>query len=878
MIHGIDSTTQSAQRLTGRESDRRQILAELRTSDTSAVVIVGMGGLGKSSLASELLARLEADGYIVVRLRDLVSVDAVLEAIGGKLVDLAHRAEWREDDPIRLAATDIRRTEIDVQRRMNLLTEAVLASRRIVVYFDRFEANIHINRISDPSLREMIESWLSSAGEGKLLFSSRVSFELTAVPSRSAIVEHRLGPLSADEIRTLVNRMPAFRSLGAKEVDRLGSSVNGDPLALQYLSACVQTNGGSVLEILDEVDLEHEQPDFETEALQIRKFLLQRYTQGLREWRPIAYDVLMGMAVFRHPVDELGLLWQISDIPVPDIAQDFVRELNSLAEEHGVDLSALAEGQWELVAPVTYQIVNEALRSSVSAHLQVPPGFGEAKTALVSSAILEEEQSAEVSSRRTYSLNAWTASALRADLEQEHSLVEAHRRAAEYYLWRYQALPINYAESLDDLIEARYHSLQSEDHSTAIALSSGAIQLLQSWGRWLQSASLIQETLELVDPDSSEAAWLLRAQGLAMEERGDYGAASRSYQESLSLAARIDDTSGIATSAHQLGNLAQLQGNYDEAEKYYAQSLAAKEGLGDRRSQAATLLNLGNLSQHRGDDRKAEERYVEALSVFEETGDRGAIATARQRLGSLAAQGGDFDRASKYFRNALEIFEDLGDRSGSALSLYNLGTVALRRGELDEALDLFRRTLRVAEDLGDVSSLAAIYHNLGVVNHQMGFLEDARRWYERSLTTEERLGDRAGIASSLHQLGLVAEDNGQDIEARDLFQQSLAIWEELGAKAAAARTLSQLGLLHAKRGEDEYALQLQLRALVSRIDIGSPEAALNLTWLDERRQDVGDSRFREELGVLLDEESVDRLLNAVAAEHQRNAKRPSGER
>ena len=58
------------------------------------------------------------------------------------------------------------------------------------------------------------------------------------------------------------------------------------------------------------------------------------------------------------------------------------------------------------------------------------------------------------------------------------------------------------------------------------------------------------------------------------QSRDDYDTAEQHYQAALTINEELGDRAGIATTYHQLGNLAYLRGDYDTAEQRFLAALA----------------------------------------------------------------------------------------------------------------------------------------------------------------------------------------------------------------------------------------------------------------------------------------------------------------
>jgi tetratricopeptide (TPR) repeat protein len=88
----------------------------------------------------------------------------------------------------------------------------------------------------------------------------------------------------------------------------------------------------------------------------------------------------------------------------------------------------------------------------------------------------------------------------------------------------------------------------------------------------------------------------------------------------LKIEQELGNRSGIASSLHNLGVLAQDQGDYTAARTYYEQSLKIKQELGNRSGIASSLGQLGRLAYLEKDYVTAVRCWVVAQSIFEKLG------------------------------------------------------------------------------------------------------------------------------------------------------------------------------------------------------------------------------------------------------------------
>ena len=76
--------------MVGRRREQRLILQALRDADGAGVLLHGIGGVGKSTLAAQILHRLaDDDGFLLISLKGETDPDRILGAIGARLFSIS---------------------------------------------------------------------------------------------------------------------------------------------------------------------------------------------------------------------------------------------------------------------------------------------------------------------------------------------------------------------------------------------------------------------------------------------------------------------------------------------------------------------------------------------------------------------------------------------------------------------------------------------------------------------------------------------------------------------------------------------------------------------------------------------------------------------
>ena len=523
---------------------------------------------------------------------------------------------------------------------------------------------------------------------------------------------------------------------------------------------------------------------------------------------PGAADLLLGVSVYREPVDANAVLFQAGQ-PDPDA-------------EHIPDRAAAGQHIEEVLAAAGITVDESFDPASVPGHIRaqlaphiaewnrlpVPPfrpgpGLPEQIAADQAASLLTISEAGQ---QPWFFVHRWTATELaeQATAQPGQRLAGAHRQAAVYWRWRVRAWPQDRAADVHDLLETRYHLLQAGDTEAAAEVTEGICLQLETWGAWDQEAALIHDTLARLPADSLRRAAWIHHLGILAQARGDYDEAARQYQRALDINERLGDKAGMADSYHQLGMLAQARGDYDEAARQYQRSLDINERLGNQAGMADSYHHLGALAQARGDYDEAARQYQRSLDINERLGNQAGMAAGYHQLGILAQDRGDYDEAARQYQRALDINERLGNQAGIATSYHQLGALAQARGDYDEAARQYQRSLDINERLGNQAGMADSYHNLGILAQARGDYDEAARQYQRALDIDERLGSQAGMATSYSQLGNLEEERGDSLAA---------------------------------------AVTWHARALVIRLRLGVPQAENNLRRLAAYRRELGAGPF-----------------------------------
>jgi len=181
-----------------RSAERRRWSADLTRPDVTAVVVHGLGGIGKSTLAAQIAARVSR-----------LAPERTVTLVSGEISAASLAGEPAETDLVVLDNFDD-----------NLTCEAGLRT------------------IRDPALAAMLASWT-----GKLLITCGPAFTMPPA-DRDRFVFRHLGPLTRSGAAELALSLPALRLVAEPQRDLAWRLTAGHPRALEYLDALLAAGLG----------------------------------------------------------------------------------------------------------------------------------------------------------------------------------------------------------------------------------------------------------------------------------------------------------------------------------------------------------------------------------------------------------------------------------------------------------------------------------------------------------------------------------------------------------------------------------------------------------------------------------------------------------
>lgn len=271
----------------GRQKEQRQIARALRGGDARCIMILGPGGIGKSSLAARAVEQSEEYFHAVLTIgcKSAPSAEQVLFEIN-MLLNLNGNTMFSQ----------VMQAQLDLSQKIEYLPQILNTSRYLVI-FDNFEDLLDVTRephvIKDTNIRHLLETLTLNLRGSRVMITSRQDFDFTRDKRYQAnILPVPLRELTRMEAFRLMQNMPSLSNTTDEEKGEIFEKVGGNPFILDLVAA--RTKDVPVGNVLAEI--KNVQKEF------VEKTMLN----NLYEWLPDdeTRTFFRKASVYRMPVNQ----------------------------------------------------------------------------------------------------------------------------------------------------------------------------------------------------------------------------------------------------------------------------------------------------------------------------------------------------------------------------------------------------------------------------------------------------------------------------------------------------------------------------------------------------------------------------------------------
>lgn len=271
-----------------------------------------------------------------------------------------------------------------------------------------------------------------------------------------------------------------------------------------------------------------------------------------------------------------------------------------------------------------------------------------------------------------------------------------------------------------------------------------------------------------------------------------------------------------------------------ELQSYFREQNCRWELANALNSLAPCLMKAGSNESHRVEftavELESEQLLVEALMIFDELGDVIESERTRSDLGQLYADQGKFQEAIVYLQTALANLKDLGETYPLFDIEFDLALTLIGMGDYTSAFQYFHSIRQRQEDIGDKTGVAFALSEESMQALRFSSLDHARQTRLESLSAFQEVNSANGVAWSTWEMGEVYRVASDLANAREWFEKARVLFEDLGDPTSPIFTERGLGDIAQMAGDYPTALKNFEASLQHAIETKHEWAQVYALW------------------------------------------------
>lgn len=286
---------------------------------------------------------------------------------------------------------------------------------------------------------------------------------------------------------------------------------------------------------------------------------------------------------------------------------------------------------------------------------------------------------------------------------------------------------------------AAAQALMDRSQLTFCLLRWGQVCLEQN--EYAESQAHLQSCLAIYEEqgDSAGIADVLYELARIALDQSHYQQAEQLLHRCLQIRHQLGDQSGYAAILHRQARLAYNRGHYQQAEQLCRQAIPLQQHDPNPKSYLRTLRTLiqATFSQRKFDD--AYQLGQQALQLAEQLNDEGESASVLLSLVRVHLQQKNYSLAQDYAQKSLTLFQQMGDQQSLAVTLYELSLIYEQTRDYPNALKTCLQSIQIFRRFQKPYNIANNLIHLGDLHQQMRQFEFAQQKWQEAFSIAQEL-------------------------------------------------------------------------------------------------------------------------------------------
>ncbi|KAK0479255.1 hypothetical protein IW261DRAFT_169577 [Armillaria novae-zelandiae] len=308
-------------------------------------------------------------------------------------------------------------------------------------------------------------------------------------------------------------------------------------------------------------------------------------------------------------------------------------------------------------------------------------------------------------------------------------------------------------------------------HTRMQSLYAFAILLLgkryQLFNQYKLAQDQVYSAMEIFEDigDSHGAAQCLQSLGNILRMTHQYSEATIKMEKAMEMFDNIGNSLGAAQCLQSLGDILRMTDQYSEATIKLEKAMEMFDNIENSLGAAQCLQSLGNNLQMTHQYSEATIKLEKAMEMFDNIGNSLGAAQCLQSLGDNLQMTHQYSEATIKLEKAMEMFDNIGNSLGAAQCLQSLGDNLQMTHQYSEATIKLEKAMEMFDNIEDSLGAAQCLQSLGDNLRMTHQYSEATIKLEKAMEMFDNIGDSLGAAQCLQSLRNILQMRDQYPEA-----------------------------------------------------------------------------------------------------------------
>ncbi len=309
--------------------------------------------------------------------------------------------------------------------------------------------------------------------------------------------------------------------------------------------------------------------------------------------------------------------------------------------------------------------------------------------------------------------------------------------------------------------EARSAYQKIENAAQELQNSGQLIDCYLNWGLVCIEQNDLQEAKQLLDKglkiaestlDKHKAASIYLLLSRIAFEKNEFSQSQELLNKCELLLQETKELTNLSSVYYRRARIFVRQGEYKKAIILCKKTLSMEEKAKDTYG----ILKIHYLLTHIFIEEKEYElakfHCQKAIKLSEELSRKEDYAMSLDKMATINRRLGDFALAYSNAQESLKVFEQIGSRKFQGLALYTLSVIKEDLKQFDESLDLGLKSLSLLDQVNDEFNIAIISIHIGDIYYQLDSIKQCHYYWEKAQNMLKAIGNQKIITQIQEKL------------------------------------------------------------------------------------------------------------------------------